>query len=454
MEYKLKEKLNFQATHDELTRLVNRREFERRVDHLLSTIPIEQGKHVLCFMDLDQFKIVNDTCGHDAGDHLLRQISAVLQETIRKRDTLARLGGDEFAILFEHCSLEDAYRVTASILNAVQDFQFLWDGRSFKLGVSIGLVAFSDPSPKMSELLKAADSACYLAKDAGRNRIHIYRDDGSDLIQRHGEMQWVSRINKALDNNLFCIEAQPIIAIDGNKGRHYELLIRMLDDNGDNVPPGAFLPAAERYNLISKLDRWVIKEAFRLLSSSINFQQHFNFCSINLSGQSLTESSFLDFVIDILNDSAIKNEKICFEITETAAITNLNIAIKFISTIKRMGCKFALDDFGSGLSSFSYLKNLPVDYLKIDGMFIKDIVDDPIDHAMVKSINEIGHIMGMKTIAEFVENDAIKDMLKELGVNYAQGFGIGKPVPLQEILKEQENQNQLDLSSNVVQMKI
>jgi diguanylate cyclase (GGDEF)-like protein/PAS domain S-box-containing protein len=455
-EHKLNEQLNFQATHDELTRLVNRREFERRVENLLSANQVEQGQHALCFMDLDQFKIVNDTCGHDAGDHLLRQISAVLLDTIRKRDTLARLGGDEFGILFEHCSIDDAYRVTASILNSVQNFQFSWDGRSFKLGVSIGLVAISESTTLMTDILKAADSACYMAKDAGRNRIHIYHADDLDVLQRQGEMQWVSKINQALDDNLFCLYAQPIVSIDGNKARHYELLVRMIDESGENVPPGAFLPAAERYNLISKLDRWVIKNAFELLSNNDEFRKHFNYCSINLSGQSLTESSFLDFVIDELTKSNIRNEKICFEITETAAITNMNLAIKFISTIKRLGCKFALDDFGSGLSSFAYLKNLPVDYLKIDGMFVRDIADDPIDHAMVKSINEIGHIMGMKTIAEFVENDVIKDMLTDIGVNYAQGYGIGKPVSLLEVLGENNSElrSQVESTSNVVQMKL
>jgi len=444
-EHELSEKLSFQATHDALTGLVNRREFERRIEHLLISEKIDEEDHALCFIDLDQFKIVNDTCGHVAGDELLRQLSSLLMKTLRKRDTLARLGGDEFGILFEHCSIEDAYRVTASLLDTVQNFHFSWDDRSFKLGASIGLVAMKETMATTTDLLKAADAACYMAKDSGRNRIQVYHAEDSDLVQRQGEMQWVTRINEALDENLFCLYAQIIAPVNEDEHKHYELLVRMLDKKGGIIPPGAFLPAAERYNLISKLDRWVISNALELLSSNTEFQKQINFCSINLSGQSLTEEGFLEFVVECLHESGIEKGKICFEITETAAISHLNVAVKFISTLKEMGCLFALDDFGSGLSSFGYLKNLPVDYLKIDGMFVKDIVDDPIDHAMVKSINEIGHVMGMKTIAEFVENDEIKEMLRKLGVDYVQGYGIGKPLALSELFEEQ---NRFDIASN------
>jgi diguanylate cyclase (GGDEF)-like protein/PAS domain S-box-containing protein len=435
-EYKLNEQLNFNATHDELTKLINRREFERRVERLLSVAGVDSAEHALCYMDLDQFKVVNDTCGHVAGDELLRQLSSVLLNTIRKRDTLARLGGDEFGLLFEHCSLDDAHHITKSLLNAVQNFQFSWEGRSFKLGVSIGLIAITEKTLVMTELLKAADTACYMAKDAGRNRIHIYHADDSEIQERQGEIQWVPRINQALDNNLFRLYAQAIVPIEGNTELHYELLIRMIDDKGDIIPPGAFLPSAERYNLITHLDRWVIAHAFKLLLKHTDFLKQINFVSINISGPSLADPEFLDFVHNELKQTQLDPEKICFEITETAAISNLNRASLFISLMKKLGCRFALDDFGSGLSSFAYLKNLPVDYLKIDGMFVKDIVDDPIDYAMVKSINEIGHVMGMKTIAEFVENDEIKNMLKELDVDYVQGYGIGKPMPLTELFEE------------------
>ena len=438
-ERKLSEQLTYHASHDDLTGLVNRREFERRAERLLSTVKQDKDEHALCFLDLDQFKVINDTCGHTAGDDMLRQLSSVLLKTVRQRDTLARLGGDEFGVLMEHCSLDDAQRVAKSLQKTIQDFQFMWEERSFKVGVSMGLVAITETTHNFTELLKDADAACYMAKDKGRNRIHVYHTEDSELAQRHGEMQWVARLHHALEEDQFCLYAQTIMPLDGSADTHYELLVRMLDEKGETIPPGAFLPAAERYNLISKLDCWVVEEAFALLAENPAFFKQINFCSINLSGQSMAASDFLNFVIAQLDKSGIDGNKICFEITETAAISNLAIANKFISTLKGLGCRFALDDFGSGLSSFAYLKNLPVDYLKIDGMFVKDIVDDPIDRAMVKSINEIGHVMGMQTIAEFVENDVIKGMLKEIGVNYAQGYGIGKPQPLYELLSRANN---------------
>jgi diguanylate cyclase (GGDEF)-like protein/PAS domain S-box-containing protein len=438
-EYMLNEQLSYQASHDALTGLINRREFERRAERLLSTTKQDRDEHALCFMDLDQFKIVNDNCGHTAGDEMLRQLSMVLQHEVRKRDTLARLGGDEFGVLMEHCSLDHARRVATSLLKAIQDYQFLWEGQSFRVSASIGLVAITETTPNLTELLKMADAACYLAKDKGRNRIHVYYAEDAEVAQRHGEMQWVARIYKAMEEDHFCLYAQSILPLDGSTDTHYELLIRMEEAKGKLIPPGAFLPAAERYDLISKLDRWVIETAFRSLANNPAFFGQISFISINLSGQSLGEALILDFIITQLDESGIDGEKICFEITETAAISNLSTAIKFISTLKGLGCRFALDDFGSGLSSFAYLKNLPVDYLKIDGMFVKDIVDDPIDHAMVKSINEIGHVMGMQTIAEFVENDEIKGMLREIGVNYAQGYGIDKPMPFDELLARSSN---------------
>ncbi len=442
----VEERLSYQASHDALTGLINRREFEKRAERLLSTIKQDKSEHALCFMDLDQFKIVNDTCGHTAGDELLRQLGSVLANTVRYRDTLARLGGDEFGVLMEHCSLDDAHRVAASLQKTVQNFKFTWQEHDFKIGVSIGLVPVTSDTTNLTELMKQADAACYMAKDQGRNRIHVYHPEDTDLAKRHGEMQWVERLNQALEDDLFCLYAQPIVSINGSDdtGIHYELLIRMKDENGDIILPDEFLPAAERYNLITKIDCWVIEHAIDLLANDPVFLKKINFCSVNLSGQSLTNPDILKFITNQVIESEIQCEKICFEITETAAISNLNGATKFISTLKRLGCQFALDDFGSGLSSFAYLKNLPVDYLKIDGMFVKDIVDDPIDYAMVKSINEIGQVMGMQTIAECVENDAIKGMLEKIGVNYVQGNGIGKPQPFDALLCR---------SSNVVDIK-
>lgn len=438
-EYELSEQLNYQATHDSLTGLINRPEFERRAEHLFLSIKKKKDEHALCFMDLDQFKVVNDTCGHQAGDELLRQVSKVLQKKVRRRDTLARVGGDEFAVLMEHCSLEDAYRVATTLLTSIQDYQFYWKGQSFRIGMSIGLAAITEATPNLTELLKRTDVACYAAKDLGRNRIHVYHTSDAEMTQRHGEMQWVSQLNKAIEEDRFCFYAQPIISLENRTDKHYELLIRMIGEEGDIIPPGSFLPAAERYNLIVSLDKWVIDKTLGLFTNKAYFFEQAQSISINLSGMSLTEPGFLGFIIDKLNEPGIDANKICFEITETAAISNLSAAIKFMSKLKNLGCKFALDDFGSGLSSFAYLKNLPVDYLKIDGMFVKDMVDDPIDHAMVKSINEIGHVMGMQTIAEFVENDEIKGMLREIGVNYAQGYGIGKPVPLDDLLEQTIN---------------
>ncbi len=433
---KANEKITYQASHDSLTGLINRQEFERRADRLLSTINHGQHEHALCFLDLDQFKVVNDTCGHVAGDELLRQLSTVFDSVVRKRDTLARLGGDEFGILMEHCSIDDAHRVATSLQNAINDFHFLWEERIFRVSASIGLVSINEATINFTELLKDADAACYISKELGRNRIHIFNPDNIEVVQRQGEMQWIEKINYALGEGLFCLYAQIIEPLDNSSNAHYELLIRMMNNAGEIIAPGFFLPAAERYNMISKIDQWVIVNAINILKENHDFVERMNFCSINLSGQSLTDPAILDLITTKLEETGIAGNKICFEITETAAISNLSIAIRFISTLKAQGCKFALDDFGSGLSSFGYLKKLPVDYLKIDGIFVKDIADDPIDHAMVKSINEIGHVMGMHTIAEFVENDVIKGMLKEIGVDYVQGYGIHKPQPLNELVQK------------------
>jgi diguanylate cyclase (GGDEF)-like protein/PAS domain S-box-containing protein len=434
-----KEQLSYQASHDALTGLVNRIEFERRIERLLSKIKKEDGLHALCFMDIDQFKIVNDTCGHAAGDEMLNQLGSVLNSVVRQRDTLARLGGDEFGVLMENCSLNDASRLASSLLTSIQDYEFSWEGRTFKVSISIGLVAITNMTNNLNQLLKDADAACYMAKEKGRNRIHIFHEEDTEIAERHGEMQWVTRLNKALEQDMFCLYAQAIVPLENPTETHYELLIRMVDKDMTLIPPGVFLPAAERYNLITKIDSWVISHAFKLLLEHPIFLRQINFVSINLSGPSLADPDFIDFVFKKIVETKMPPEKICFEITETAAISNLHMASLFISLMKELGCRFALDDFGSGLSSFGYLKNLPVDFLKIDGMFVKDIVENKIDHAMVKSINEIGHVMGMKTIAEFVENDVIRGMLKEIGVNYVQGFGVGKPQPFDELLRRSNN---------------
>ncbi|MCP4295030.1 MAG: EAL domain-containing protein [Proteobacteria bacterium] len=435
-QYKLSEQLTYQASHDTLTGLVNRREFENRVERLLVSKNRGLEKHALCYLDLDQFKVVNDTCGHIAGDQLLLQLSNLLKDIVRHRDTLARLGGDEFGVLMEHCSLEDAERVTSSLLKAVQTFHFTWEGQPFIVGVSIGLVAIDENTIDLTQLMKDADAACYMAKDTGRNRVHVYHIEDSDLAKRHGEMQWVSRIHQALEEDRFCLHAQSIVPLNDQTYRHYELLIRLKDEKGKLIFPNAFLPAAERYGLIIKIDKWVIEKAFNLMSLNPDFLERVKFVSINLSGPSIVDSDVIELIFKKLKETGISGEKFCFEITETAAISNLSRANNFVAKLREVGCKFALDDFGSGLSSFGYLKTLSVNYLKIDGMFVKDIVEDPIDHAIVKSINEIGQVMDMKTIAEFVENDQILAELEKIGVNYAQGYQIDKPRPLDDIINE------------------
>jgi len=429
---KLSQQLIYQARHDALTGLINRREFEERLDHSIEQARINQYDHALLYMDLDQFKVVNDTCGHAAGDELLRQITSLLQSQMRKHDTLARLGGDEFAVLLEYCAPDEARNVAQGLCDAVEAYRFTWEGNNFVVGVSIGLVPISKSSGSLGVVMSIADSACYAAKEAGRNRIHSYVEDDTTVAQRHGEMRWVSRITQGLEDNNFTLYRQDIVPIGKNlaSGEHYEVLIRMKDEEGALAMPNSFLPAAERYNLMPKLDRWVTKTIFEWLSDTNDSQADLEMCSINLSGHSVGDDKFLQYTINLFEKYNIEPSKICFEITETATIVNLTSATRFIRALKKKGCRFALDDFGSGMSSFLYLKNLPVDFLKIDGGFVKDITHDPMDLALVRSINDIGHVVGMKTIAEFVESDEVLKKLKILGVDYAQGYHFGQPKEL------------------------
>ncbi|TRX00723.1 EAL domain-containing protein [Candidatus Methylobacter oryzae] len=431
----LHEKIVYQASHDALTGLDNRGQFDSYIRQAAALSHTDGSEHALCYLDLDQFKVVNDTCGHVAGDELLRQLGELLRKHTRKHDFVARLGGDEFGILMNHCSLNEAFQACENLRDLVKDFRFAWEDRSFTVGVSIGIAAINGSSGNAVNLLKEADAACYAAKDKGRNRVHVFRPDDEELAIRHGEMQWVDKIQQGLEQNRFCLYGQPIVSIAGDdEGMHFETLVRYRDDNGHIIPPGAFLPAAERYNQAAALDRWVISRLFEWLATKPGFLDKLSLCSVNLSGLSLSDETMLAFISGQFSKWAVPAEKICFEVTETAAIANLSHATNFINQLKEQGCLFSLDDFGSGLSSFAYLKNLPVDFLKIDGLFVKDILDDKVDLAMVKSINEVGHVMGKKTIAEFVENEHIFNLLNVLGVNYAQGYGIGKPVPLDELM--------------------
>ena len=433
--HSLSKRLSHQASHDSLTGLINRREFERRLERMLGSAWERGAVHALCYVDLDQFKLVNDTCGHPAGDELLKQLGELLLTRIRGRDTLARLGGDEFAVLMEHCPLEDAEAVAESLREAVGEYRFAWGDKAFNLAASIGLVPITASTQSIHAVISAADTACYIAKDSGRNRTHVSREDDQISAKRRSEMEWVSRMSRAFQEDRFLLYRQPIVrtsATPDQPRRAFEVLVRLVDDDGSEVLPGAFLPAAERYGISPRLDRWVVERTLRYLTEYRESFQAVQHCAVNLSGLTLSDESFFPFVNHLLDELDVRPETLCFEITETAAVTNLAAAARFIRALRARGCCFALDDFGSGLSSFGYLKTLPVDFVKIDGMFVKDILDDPIDHAMVRSINEIAHVMGKQTIAEFVENDAVLDALRVLGVDAAQGYGIGPPVPFIE----------------------
>jgi len=435
----LSAKLNWQSLHDPLTSLANRRQFEITMKELLEKSKQHGLTHHLLYLDLDQFKVVNDTCGHDAGDELLKQVSATLENKLRNTDLLARLGGDEFGVLLESCDAEHALNIANILLRTVENFRFGWQTFSFKIGVSIGIAEITGEEAKAAEILSAADAACYIAKENGRNCIHFHRFAASESAAHQQEMQWVSRLHSALDNNAFVLYLQRIQDINSleTPSEHYEVLLRMIDKDNNIIPPGAFLPAAERFNLIGKLDQWVVSNVFKKLQQlkkQNNLPDNF-MIAINLSGMSMLNETLLNNITELLDNSGIPASYFCFEVTETAAIANLTKACKFLKQLRDKGCRIALDDFGSGLSSFTYLKNMPIDYLKIDGYFVKDIAIDHIDKAFVESINQIGQVMGLKTIAEFVENEAILEILTDIGVNYAQGYGLHKPTPFDEVFK-------------------
>lgn len=424
----LNRRLSYHASHDILTGLVNRREFESRLERAVKSARAKETSYALCHLDLDQFKIVNDSCSHAAGDALLNQLGALLKSKIRWRDTLARLGGDEFGILLESCSLDEAMQTAEDIRTAVNEYKFVWDDRSFRLSVSIGIVPITADNEDVATLLSAADSACLAAKEAGRDRIHSFQENDIDLVRRRRELQWAARIKNALEEDRFELFRQTIRPLqEEEEGAHYELLLRMRDESGKIIAPGLFIEAAERYSITPAIDQWVITNAFRWLVSAADERERLALCAINLSGQSLGDDKFLPFVIEQFQTSGLDPTKICFEITETAAIASYSQANRFINALKELGCKFALDDFGTGLSSFGYLKHFPVDFLKIDGSFVKEILHDPIDREMVRSINEIGHLTGKRTIAEFAENEEIITMLRGMGIDYAQGFGVSEP---------------------------
>jgi diguanylate cyclase (GGDEF)-like protein/PAS domain S-box-containing protein len=466
----LAQQLSYQASHDPLTGLINRRELEARLgqsleparsgagaaggagggDHGPPGEAAEAGESaaaepaapaatdpayaadVLCYLDLDQFKVVNDTCGHVAGDEFLRRLASLLRGRVRRTDTLARLGGDEFGILLRSCPLEQAVVLARDIGRAIRDFRFHWQGRVFAVGASIGVVAVGAEFEDVADVLRAADSACYAAKERGRNRVHVYQRDDRDVARRHGEMQWLSRLHDALAADRFELYGQPILAAGSGEPRHFEILVSLRDREGRRVPPDIFIPAAERYNLMPAIDRWVVRSIFARMPRAW-WERDGGACFINLSGTSLVDETFLRFVEEQLARHQVPPTAVCFEITETAAIANLAEATRFMHRLKELGCRFALDDFGSGLSSFAHLRALPVDFLKIDGEFVRDIESDPVDYAMVEAINRIGHLLGLETIAEYVESEAILARVTALGVDLVQGFALGRPRPVAEL---------------------
>ena len=427
-ERRLHRALHYQASHDALTGLINRREFENRLTAAVESVRQDSDcRHALLYLDLDQFKLVNDTCGHPAGDQLLKQITGVLQSRVRSGDTLARLGGDEFGILLQNCLLDQALRVAENLRQAIRDYRFIWQDGVLAVGVSVGIVEITSDTPTVASVMSAADVACYAAKDQGRNRVQLYKPD--NVPERHREMHWVSKLTRACDESRFELFYQPIVPIGKtpHEREHFELMLRLRDEAGSLVLPAEFIPAAERYNVMPSIDRWVVRQALDRLVHRVASGVKPYTIAVNLSGTSLNDERFLEYLIAELSAHDLAPGAMCFEITETAAIANLGNVVYFMRELKTRGCHFALDDFGSGLSSFMYLKTLPVDYLKIDGQFIENVTRDPVDRSMVEAISQVGRAMGIQTIAERVESAEVLTELGRLGIGFAQGFHIAEP---------------------------
>ncbi|MEZ5543218.1 MAG: EAL domain-containing protein [Pseudomonadota bacterium] len=424
--------LNYQSSHDALTGLINRREFEKRVERAIRSAQSLPAAHTLMYLDLDQFKVINDVCGHGAGDLLLQHLAGLLRGTVRHRDTLGRLGGDEFGLLLENCPLDKAVGIAGKLLKSIEEYHFTWQDNTFTLSISIGVVPLDETTTDIASAMSAADAACYIAKEAGRNQIQVAYLGDRQLQQRRSEMQWVARLTRALEQNQFKLYYMPIISCaEGNgSSRQIELLLRMIDDDGSVISPRLFLPAAEKYNLATAIDRWVIDHALQWLAEHSYDHNWPITISINLSAPTLASHDMLRYIIERAEQTGAPPERIIFEITENAAIANLTEATGFMLTLRGRGFRFTLDDFGSGLSSFVFLKKLPVDFLKIDGAYVRDILSDPVDYALVRSINELAHLLDKQTIAERVETMSVANELRELGVNYLQGYAYAGPEPL------------------------
>jgi diguanylate cyclase (GGDEF)-like protein len=433
------ESLSWQATHDALTDLENRRQFEANLRRAIESARALGQEHAVLYIDLDQFKVVNDTCGHLAGDALLRELAQLLLGKMRRGDSLARLGGDEFGVLLEGCDLLHAQRVAAQLLSAIRGFRFGWNSQLFTLGASIGVAAVTAGSRDLDAVMAAADTACYLAKEKGRNQVQVYCEEDEEVSSRHSEMGMVSRITRAVEEDRFFVHCQRVMALEGGGTEYLELLLRMRDEQGRVVPPKDFIPAAERYHLMGTIDRWVVAKALRCLgrlhASPSGPLPRFG---LNLSGMSLGDAAFADFVMQQIEESGAPAESLCFEITETAAISNLGRAARFIRRFRDLGCRFALDDFGTGLTSFAYLKSLPVDYIKIDGSFVRGAGEDSVDCAVVDAIQRLARAVGALTIAESVESPESLARVRALGIDFGQGHAIHVPEPYMELAARME----------------
>ena len=431
------EQLAYDANHDALTGLVNRRAFEERLDHAIAVARAEQVEYALCYLDLDQFKLINDTCGHVAGDEFLRQIGRVLHGVVSKRDTLARLGGDEFGVLLERCQVDQAKRVAYAVLDAVDNLFLTWDNRRFRVGISIGLVPIDHASDSVESVLRAADAACYAAKEAGRNRIHVYDQSDPAPAQRHTHMDWIDSIKHSLANGNFQLSYQPIVALtNGSAGKTcFEVLLRMKGDDDGEIMPDVFLPVAERFNLLTRIDYWVVSNLLSMFEHDRSRIARVDWCAINISPHSINDEDFIRFLVDKLKSSALPPKQICFELTEKSTLSNMMAARHFMESVRETGCRFALDDFGDGWSSLAHLKHLSFDYLKIGGDFTKGMLGSSIDFAIVKAINDVSQAMHSKTVVEAVESEEILAALRDprLSIDYVQGYAIQRPRPLAEL---------------------
>ena len=426
----LERQMVYLESHDTLTGFLHRQEFEIYLEAALESARDQGLEHVLLYLDLWEFKLINDCFGHVAGDELLRRVAEQLQARVDQRGVLGRVGGDDFCLLLESHSPLEAQAVARGLQRSFRDFRFNWGGQQFEVGLNIGLVAITASSESVTQMFKAADAACYLARQSGRNRVHAYVLDDAAVAERHGRLHWVQRIRRSLAEDRFCLYHQEIRSLKGTGRGLREILVRMVDDSGDHLAPGGFIPIAEHHDLASLIDRWVVRHSLSLLEQNGEWVLGGGRVSINLSGQSLGDEVFREDILAYLETSSVDSNRIFFEITETTAVANLSRALHFIDAVKDMGCRFILDDFGSGFSSFAYLRNLPVDFLKIDGEFVRSMESDPIRRAMVTSINQVAQVMGIETIAEWVETEATYDMLRELGVDYVQGYWLHRPEPL------------------------